>query len=403
LKGQTTRLYRTGLFAQHCAELGHEVVWWTSAFDHFRKRFHVDTSQDVQLDSDYKLRLLKGCGYEKNISFERFRDHALIAKEYTRLCNSEAPPDIILCSVPIIELANEALAYANQKSIPVVLDARDMWPDIFAEALPGPVKSLYPLLFRKQIVHTRDCFQQAAGVLGHTESFVDWGLGYAGRARDQQDRAFAHGYPALSASQFELEEAFEYWTSLGVSPGPPVVAFLGTLSQQFDFEPLVSASQELSDVKFVIAGEGPLKEELQNKTTGFRNVIFPGWIDLPKIQALMQIASLGISPAKPKPDFEATIQNKAIEYMSAGLPILWSLDRGVLAELIREHGTGFIYNPGSQHGLRDTITTALADAQRLETYGINAKALFEARYRADRIYQEMAEHLEKIASGGYHL
>jgi len=36
------RLHRTGQFARYCASKGHEVVWWTSTFDHFRKQHHFE-------------------------------------------------------------------------------------------------------------------------------------------------------------------------------------------------------------------------------------------------------------------------------------------------------------------------------------------------------------------------
>ncbi|GAI08595.1 unnamed protein product, partial [marine sediment metagenome] len=31
------RLYRTGILAKLLIQRGHEVVWWTSTFDHVRK------------------------------------------------------------------------------------------------------------------------------------------------------------------------------------------------------------------------------------------------------------------------------------------------------------------------------------------------------------------------------
>jgi len=36
--GARDRLHRTGAFARYLVSRGHQVVWWTSAFDHFRKQ-----------------------------------------------------------------------------------------------------------------------------------------------------------------------------------------------------------------------------------------------------------------------------------------------------------------------------------------------------------------------------
>jgi len=44
-EGVRDRLCRTGYFAHLLANHGHNVVWWTSTFDHFRKKhlFEADT------------------------------------------------------------------------------------------------------------------------------------------------------------------------------------------------------------------------------------------------------------------------------------------------------------------------------------------------------------------------
>jgi hypothetical protein len=56
------RLHRTGQFAQFLASRGHHVVWWTSAFDHFRKRHHFEQDATVSVAPNLIVRALRGCG-----------------------------------------------------------------------------------------------------------------------------------------------------------------------------------------------------------------------------------------------------------------------------------------------------------------------------------------------------
>jgi hypothetical protein len=42
LDGPGERMLRTGILAAFLAARGHEVVWWSSSFDHVRKRQRSD-------------------------------------------------------------------------------------------------------------------------------------------------------------------------------------------------------------------------------------------------------------------------------------------------------------------------------------------------------------------------
>ena len=55
-------------------------------------------------------------------------------------------PDIILTSIPSIELSKVAVKYANKFNIPIVLDIRDLWPDVFFEILPKSTQLLVKFL-----------------------------------------------------------------------------------------------------------------------------------------------------------------------------------------------------------------------------------------------------------------
>ena len=66
-----------------------------------------------------------------------------------------------------------------------------------------------------------------------------------------------------------------------------------------------------------------------NRQQTYQTYYFPGWVDAAKIFVLMRRSAVGLDPLPDRYDFLATINNKAIEYMSAGLPVISSPDRGV--------------------------------------------------------------------------
>ena len=63
------RLHRTGLLAKYISEnSSHKLIWWTSDFNHFTKTHIFKKDYSYEVNKNYKLVALHGCGYKKNIS-----------------------------------------------------------------------------------------------------------------------------------------------------------------------------------------------------------------------------------------------------------------------------------------------------------------------------------------------
>ena len=116
------RKLRTMLLSEKLVERGHSVVWWTSAFDHFKKDWVSNDDVEIEINDNLKVMALKGYGYKKNISLSRFIDHRLIAGKFKRMANNEPRPDLIVAALPAYDLAYEACKYAVRNRIPFVVD-----------------------------------------------------------------------------------------------------------------------------------------------------------------------------------------------------------------------------------------------------------------------------------------
>ncbi len=126
---------RTGFLVDKLVRRGHTVVWWSSAFDHFQKAW-IDSSTIKGAAGGAQLILLKGCGYQRNVSLKRYLDHRLVAHRFRAMAPQEQRPDIIVASLPAHDLAYEAVRFGAQQKIPVIVDVRDPWPDVFLSGLP---------------------------------------------------------------------------------------------------------------------------------------------------------------------------------------------------------------------------------------------------------------------------
>jgi hypothetical protein len=134
--GDDVRLHRVGTLARALVERGHNVLWWASTFDHFTRaqRFTTDTS--VKSGSRLVLKLIRSPGYRSNVSASRLADHAYSAFRFVRLARHEDRPDVILACLPTLEMAAASCWIGGRLKVPVVVDVRDLYPDVFVEVFP---------------------------------------------------------------------------------------------------------------------------------------------------------------------------------------------------------------------------------------------------------------------------
>jgi len=232
---------------------------------------------------------------------------------------------------------------------------------------------------------------------------VDWGVVRAGRPRTRLDRAFPMGYNTFPPSPKEQAEAEEYWDNLGIlAKSEFTVCFLGTIGRQFELEAVLEAARRLEAsgrrMRFVLCGTGDRLEHYRARAAGLHSVLFPGWIGAAAIYVLMRRSSIGLDPLRERYDFLATINNKAIEYLSAGLPVISSPDRGVLRDMLVERGCGASVPSGNPEALAGLIASLYDDPVRRVGMSRNAQQTFESTYQAEVVYGEMLHHLEMVVA-----
>lgn len=398
--GPSVRLLRTGMLAQHLARSGNRVVWWNSDFDHHPKRHRVGKHAVIDLESGLELRLLHGCGYRSHISLSRLRDHRQVAQAFLDQAGGLPRPDVIVAAYPTIELADACRRFAGPRSIPVALDIRDLWPDIFADAMPAVLRPLARLGLWGYDRTARRALAAADALIGVTDPYLAWGLAKAGRGRRESDTVIPFAYPASQGDGGDAEVA--YWKERGIAPEDQlVICFFGTFGRQFDLGTVIDAARQMAaagerSIRFVLCGAGDHLDSYQSLAGGNPLILFPGWVDAPRIRGLMAMSHLGLAPYYPNRNFIGNLPNKPIEYMSAGVPILTCLD-GVLADTVRREEIGMVYRSGDPASLIAAVRAAQAGRGQLVAMGSRAKGLFERCYRSDIVMDQYLRFILHLA------
>ena len=364
-EGVKDRPHRTGLFARLLAQRGHEVVWWTSTYDHFRKKHLFAEDHTLRVNERLEIRMLHGRGYRSNVSLARFWDHRQIANRFAAAAQAEPRrPDIIVAALPTIELSLESTRYGKQYDVPVVLDMRDMWPDIFLEFLPPAFRPLgylplAPLFWKTRVAvprrhgdHGNDGPLRRLGSSSRRTSaislgseFLLWLLGNAtigGNARAAESFWDRKGVPA-STEDFNA-------------------VFFGSIGRQFDLNTIIEAARRIEStdrrIRFVICGDGDFLERYKSLASGLHNIVFPGWVGGAEISVLMRRAAIGLAPYRESLNFTMNIANKPAEYFSGGLPIALSLTHGGAPRPVARPRLRFFVRCGSAEAGRRSLRVA---------------------------------------------
>ncbi|MDB4915695.1 MAG: Alpha-D-kanosaminyltransferase [Gemmatimonadetes bacterium] len=396
------RLLRAGIVADMLVARGHEVVWWSSTFNHPLKTFRATSDVTIHVRPNYRIELLHGGGYPRNVSLKRVRDHRRLAARFHARAQRQERPDVILCSLPPLELALAAVEYGQRLRVPVVVDVRDLWPDIFIDVIPRPLRPLARVAMQPLEAIAQQACTGATAIWGHAAAFVDWGLQHASRTATTLDRTFPFGYVSTEPTAAEITQSVQTWRTLGVARENEklIACFVGTVGQQTDVASLVDTARLLGTnprVQIVICGTGTRLDELMQRSKGLTNIIFAGWRQRPEIWTLLRMASVGVAPYVARKDFINTIPNKVPEYLSAGLPVALNLTSGVMYDLLLREGCGFSYE-NSPARFAEQLMALDNEPARLQAMRIEALRVFNERFLAERVYGDMITALEQIAA-----
>lgn len=384
-------LLRTGLLAEELANRGHKVTWWTSAWDHRHKKW-IEGSECETAANGVRLFLLRGLGYSRNISLRRFRDHRKIAARFSELAVDQPKPDVIVASLPPYDSAAAAVDFARAKGIPVVVDLRDEWPDLFLDKLPRFLRPLGRIALQSEFKLMQKAVRGATALTSMMDGMLNWGLKHAGRERRPLDRVFYLGAATPSAVGQVPSPTLNHLKEKVA--GQIVVTYVGTFGVYADPRYLLQAATQLPKVAFVFAGEGPLLAEMKAAAKNQGNVYFPGWLSSGQIEELMSFTHFGICP---NTSFREALPNKALSFFAAGKPVLCFL-QGDIQKIVESEKIGYCFEPGNAQSLQQTLHGVDVNHREYIEMCERVKKTFAQRFDAKIIYAQFADYLENLAA-----
>jgi glycosyltransferase involved in cell wall biosynthesis len=394
------RRMRTGMLANALVERGHEVHWFSSTFDHFTKERVAEEDEIRTVLNGVKIHLLHaGKGFTKNFSIDRFRFYRRYGNRVKSYCNDLSQPDCIVCSFPLIDVADFVVQYAKQRKIPVLIDVRDLWPDTIVDGFSKLLRPLARVILHKDFIKTKRAMSEATHLCAMSEGVLAWGLNKAGRPKNSQDRVMPIGYPAISNDHQDSNLDPTVQTILKKLHNNIAFVYVGTFGNTYDLNIVIQAAKyfdqsNFTNISFLLIGQGPQFEKISQSAQRLENVVMSGWVETNDLRALMANCSAGILPWN---SIDNAMPNKFFDYASIGLPVISSAE-GELENLINKEKIGSTFNKGDINKLIACIKEIIVNDQIQRQYSDNITALFNEKFREETVYTKFSEYLEQVVS-----
>jgi glycosyltransferase involved in cell wall biosynthesis len=374
-------LHRCGQFALEFSKSGNKVNWITSNFDHFSKE-KLEVESEMKISENFTISFLDTKPYKKNISLSRFHSHYLIGNEFKKKIKnfSSNHPDIIYASFPTIELAYECTKYAVKNRIPIVVDVRDLWPDIFLSAVPNFLHFIAKIALFSWYRKKSYIFKNATSIIAISNGCLEFANQNIDRKDNKNDKIVYKSYFPNQSVQKSKSDKFK-------------AIYVGAISKnKTSLKSVIEVFNDLdSRYELIICGDGD--DINYYKSIANDNIIFKGWVSKSDINNIISDCSLGLVPLKNRFDFNRAIVNKAIEYISYGIPVITSL-KGDLKDFVEANNVGLFY--ANKKELRKSILKLDQDRDFLELLSRNASKTFSNYFDFTKNFSKLQNHFASL-------
>jgi glycosyltransferase involved in cell wall biosynthesis len=390
------RPHRVGILSKMLRSRGNIVNWWTTTYDHQGKKYlYSQNTENVNRNDVSMIFLHSKNKYRKNISYLRIKNHVEVSKEFNSLSSYKKKPDIIYCAFPTIDLAYEAVKYGKSNDVPIVIDVRDLWPDIFINPFHRFLHPLIKFFLKKYIKQTKYVFKNCTAITAVSKKYLDYGLHYGHRSQSVLDRVFPLAYQEYFLEQDEFQKCYLKFSKMGVDTNKIIVWFVGTFGSTYDLLSVIKAVKRVDiNVQFVMTGDGENDSLWKKESSNNPNIIFTGWANKEELCYLGNVSKIGLMAyRKGAPQ---GLPNKIFEYMSYGLPILSSLE-GESKILLNDNNVGLTYKASDSKDFMLNLMILVNDKERLKNMSDSCRLLYKNKYSSDKVYSDLVHYLESFS------
>jgi len=398
IPSESWRDYSFTMMADALTAAGHDVVWWTSNFSHHFKKYRSSGWQDVDVNDRFVLRLVPTTAYKNNVGLGRvLRDLVFGIRAYQK-GKSLPAPDCIIYSESPLTFGYAGYMLSRHHKCPVIYHQMDLWPELIERAFPAFLQPVLKVLFAPVYLNRKMIYGRLDAVLALAKPYLEVPLNEAPVLRSRPNQIIYNG--------IDVEKFRRSMTALALPegllpdkvPGEVRAVFAGSLGPSYDILTLLKVAERLegsdSKLRIVIAGDGPLRKEVEAYVAdpNHTRLYYVGKLPPELLAPLYNVCDIGLCAYSTRSNVE--MPDKIYDYTAAGLAVVNSL-RGEVGQVVKDNGIGLQYAGGDLEDLFLKLETIANDPGLRQAM---AKKSFEAGMSYDQHvqYGKLVDVVQKV-------
>ena len=368
IEGENWREYSFNQFGKYLSSQGFKVIWWTASFSHHFKKQRSQGWKDIEVNKNFKIRLVPTTSYKKNFGIGRLWKDLVFSKNAVDKFKKEKNPDIIIANENPMTMGFPAFFYAKKNNVPIIYDQMDIWPEFFVGVLKEPLKTIAKIILKPIYLRRRQIYKELDGSIALGKHYLEFMQKIAPILREKPNALVYNGIDVCEFRKYLLGETEHSKLKIEKKDGEIWCVFAGTLGPSYDIKTIIKTAEKFSkegkeNFKFIIAGSGPFEGDILNAEKKLNNIIYVGKL-LPE-QLIPIYGKCDIGLATYSAGSNVDMCDKFYDYLASGLAVINSLT-GEISEHIFNNNLGVNYLAGD---MEDFIKALL----RLEDFNILTK------------------------------
>lgn len=322
----------------------------------------------------------KGNLFLRGISYSIF-----FIKAFLKAIKLASDSDVIVATTPQLLVAYIGAIVSHKRKIPLILDVRDLWPDVMLDMNLTQDKSIVYKILKKIELY---CYKHADRIVINSPAFFEPIKKLSGKepiliTNGIDDELFE----LLSeADPIKIEDQTRY-----------IITYAGNVGIAQDLDVLIKLAKKF-EKKYIfrIIGDGSAKEKLMESVieNKIQNIEFINPVPREKLQQYYKETDAFFVHLKDIDMFKKTIPSKVFEYVATGKPVVYGL-KGISRTIMEElQGKQFSFEPSNPNSLKIALTELFYTLKENNYRNKKGIALLKEKYLRSRLSENFSEIIE---------
>lgn len=279
---------------------------------------------------------------------------------------------------------HSARKFADKKNIPLIFDPLiSSWDKVVFERKKFPASSWRA---RRFLHWEKSLYSSADIIIADTEAHSDF---FQSSLASPKNHTFVIPVGA--------EESLFTPQKMDRSGSPPEILFFGSFISLQAPQVIVEAARMVSQVRWTLLGDGPMREQCEKKSSDLTNMHFENWLPYEELPERIGRADVVLGVFGDSPKASRVIPNKVYQALACARPVISRSSEAYPKEMYDEFsGAVAFVPPADPMALARAAANLVAEPEKLPNKGIQARLCYQRFFSKTTIRSALLKALRSI-------